>query len=339
MKPRARVPRPGRATAPSRGRGGSAALLRFSWILPALVAGIVHVGVLQNDFAYDDVRAIQLLQEGRIDPSGRFVAVEHGTALPRDQARRFTYALHALDHRLWGTASFGFHLTNLVLHMLAAALVYAAALLWTRTRWGAMVAALLFAVHPVHVEAVASFTNRKDILALIFDLAALLCWVRVRRLPLRLLAVAGLMTLGFLSKEAAVVGLPVILMAGHGQLGRREGVEPKDWQLWGLRILTAALATTLIGGLIWGRHLPPFAPDRVAAVTELQLPDFAHVVANSALGVLHLLRLLVFPALLSADYPLDQGATLTTPRVVLGLLALAALVALPLSLYRRHPRI
>ena len=79
-----------------------------------------------------------------------------------------TIASVHLDHLLWSGWVPGFHLTNVLLHAVATALVTAMALTLGAGRAAALWCGLLFAVHPVHVEAVASVENRKEILAAIF---------------------------------------------------------------------------------------------------------------------------------------------------------------------------
>ena len=81
-----------------------------------------------------------------------------------------------LEWRLWGAHSTGYHLTNVVLHIGTAILVWR--LLWILAVPGAFFAGLLFAVHPVNVESVAWIAQRKDMLAAAFFLMSILCYLR-----------------------------------------------------------------------------------------------------------------------------------------------------------------
>ena len=88
----------------------------------------------------------------------------------------------ALDYRVWGLQPFGYHLTSLLLHGLNVALAYAVARRLLGSRTGALVAALVFAVHPLQVEAVVWVAGRKTLLCGSFALLALLCYMRSSKL-------------------------------------------------------------------------------------------------------------------------------------------------------------
>jgi protein O-mannosyl-transferase len=81
-----------------------------------------------------------------------------------------------VEWRLWGVHAAGYHLTNLLLHVLSVAL------LWRILRRllvpGALFGALLFAVHPVNVESVAWITQRKNLMAMVCFLASIYCFLR-----------------------------------------------------------------------------------------------------------------------------------------------------------------
>lgn len=85
-----------------------------------------------------------------------------------------------LDFRLWHLNAFGYHLTNLLLHLINILLVYGLALTINNKRRFATTAALIFAVHPVQAEAVLTPAFREDLLACFFMLLSLLLYLRAR---------------------------------------------------------------------------------------------------------------------------------------------------------------
>ena len=77
---------------------------------------------------------------------------------------------------MWGSAPLGYHLANILLHALSACLLFM--LLRRLSAPGALLAAFVFALHPVHVESVAWVSELKNVLSGVFYLAAALAYLR-----------------------------------------------------------------------------------------------------------------------------------------------------------------
>jgi len=83
-----------------------------------------------------------------------------------------------LDYALWHTNPFGYHLANLIFHILVAILVFLLVEMLFKNRVIAFSSALLFSVHPIHTEAVSFISGRVDVLCLFFFLLSLLLFLK-----------------------------------------------------------------------------------------------------------------------------------------------------------------
>ena len=158
-----------------------------------------------------------------------------------------------LEHRIWGDAVVGYHLTNVVLHALAAVLVVL--ILKRLAVPGAWLAGFVFALHPVEVEAVAWISEQKSTLSAVFYLATALVYLRFdesRRKSHYLLA-SGLFVCALLAKTVTATlpaALLVIFWWRRGRLAWRRDVMPLvPWLVLGgaAGMFTAWVERTLIG--------------------------------------------------------------------------------------------
>src|SRR3972149_5394530 len=144
---------------------------------------------------------------------------------------------YAVNHALFGLAPWSYHLVNVLLHALASVFVFRLARSWRLSMTAAGIAAVLFAVHPLHVEVVASVFGRKDLLAAGLTLGMMLshrsavarggAW----RVVLPILAYGG----ALLSKEVGAVGVALVLAQDWLAPAERDGRSPaRDRRLLGL---------------------------------------------------------------------------------------------------------
>jgi tetratricopeptide (TPR) repeat protein len=116
-----------------------------------------------------------------------------------------------VQHRLWGDHPLGYHIVTVLMH--AGSAVLFLLILRRLSCPGAWLAALLFALHPVHVESVAWITEQKNTLSLAFYLAAALFYLRFdeTRQPRTYVAALALFILSMLSKTVTAT-LPAALL-------------------------------------------------------------------------------------------------------------------------------
>jgi tetratricopeptide (TPR) repeat protein len=120
----------------------------------------------------------------------------------------------ACNYAISGKDATSYHVVNLMLHLMNVLLVFLFIFRLTGKKpWTAFVTALLFAIHPLHVESVAWVAERKDVLYSFFFLAGLIAYLQYleKRTLLRMSAVLGLFILSLLSKPAAII-FPVVLL-------------------------------------------------------------------------------------------------------------------------------
>ncbi|MGB1317850.1 MAG: hypothetical protein ACPG5W_06575, partial [Flavobacteriales bacterium] len=131
----------------------------------------------------------------------------------------------AVNYHFGGFNSFGFHLINLMLHLSVTCLVFLFIQKLTNKTTIAILTALLFGIHPLHVETVAWITGRRDLLYSTFFLGSLLTWLYYIRSKQNRIALYVLMlllfTLSLLSKGVAVV-LPLFLLLTDYYNGRTD---------------------------------------------------------------------------------------------------------------------
>ena len=129
----------------------------------------------------------------------------------------------ALNHYFSGLNPRPYHFTNIFIHILNSILVYLLVfLLADRRTWAALLAGLLFAVHPMHVESVAWVSERKDVLyAFFFISGMILYYFYLRKNSYKSLALVFLFFfLSVLSKAMAVV-FPLVMLLMDFLLNRR----------------------------------------------------------------------------------------------------------------------
>jgi hypothetical protein len=194
------------------------------WLLGAavaLVAVVTMCGALGGPFIYDDIPLIQgnsyvhSLEHWPRWLSGTFIDTNMDPSLAKQTRvffRPIVIASYALDWQWTEGEPWGFHLTNLLLHAANSFLLLLVLRGWGVRQWAALVAAVVFAVHPVQTETVAWISGRTDGLCLLGLLLATLGLRRLvtaraetaRRLVGGMMGLGGLL-LAFGSKEAAVV--------------------------------------------------------------------------------------------------------------------------------------
>jgi protein O-mannosyl-transferase len=326
-----------------RGRGKSPGATAACLVVVVLSAIIPYANATRDGFARDDGPLIvdnPCVQDGF--DAARIIA----TPVLGNLYRPVTVFSFRLDQSWAPRQAWFFHAANVALHALVSVLVFLLARVLFHRESIALPAALLFAVHPVHTEAVAYIAGRPEILAALFGLLSVLLALRAEdatsragRVALRVVsALTFLLAVG--SKESAVVIFPLILYAravlrgdsftkGVGRV-LREG----DW-------LTYAACLAVVLGARW-YVLGTIATVPIEPVFNILVgvPTIDRLRSAVAIGWDYF-GLLIMPVVLSADYSYDQVPVVTTwtdTRLLLGL-GLLALVVVGFSRCRPATRV
>jgi len=208
-------------------------LFLAAFILIAAVCLLAYSSSFRNPFLWDDEGLIvrnQFIKE--LSSWGRFFTSDlYSSSLAGSNFYRPVQTLSfILDYHLWHLNPFGYHLTNLLLQIITAFLIFLLILTLLNDSVLAFVAALLFAVSPIHCEAVTYISGRADMLMAVFLLCSLLAFIRtfeIKSLSKYIwLAVAlFLFVLGLLSKELAGV-FPFVILAWVYYFKREELKKP-----------------------------------------------------------------------------------------------------------------
>jgi tetratricopeptide (TPR) repeat protein len=310
-------------------------------VLLALASSIAG---LRNQFVYDD-RYIVQFNDAVHSLHGwwhLFAQSYWPVGAGGDGYRPFSMLAFAVEHALGGGSPLPYHVVNLVLYAVITVLVFRLARLMLPFAAAWLVAAL-FAVHPVHVEAVANVVGQEELWVALFILAATLLYVQARRRgALRALDAAiivGLYACACFAKEHGIV-LPALL--GVSELLLVRDARPLRARARELRPFILALVAVAIGflaahtvvlsshGLTGFNAFVPFQTLKLSTPNRIL----------TMFGVVpQWLRLFYWPARLRSEYaPPDidiaQGfSVLQIP----GMLLLAGVLALGVLLWRRRP--
>ena len=312
------------ATDPARGR---------SVFLPAtavgLLAFVLYVPGFGNSFAYDaevvvegDARVHTLQQPVRLIAASYWGFDEDRLALYRPVVT----LSFAIDWAVYGGRPWGFHQTNALAHAMASVLV-----LLLLTGFVAMPAAVagaaVFAAHPVHVEAVANIVGRADIFAAGFLFAAMLAWSRLQPRGVALLLTVPLLFLLALGAKESAVMLPALLILFDGATGRLRRACLREW-LRDRAVPLLALGLVGLGYLaVRMMVLGTLAPLSINPAMEATEGGADRL--RTALQIWpEILRLMVFPRVLLADYGprVLMPTEAWTPQALAGPLLLGAAV-------------
>ena len=303
----------------------------WPWLALLLLGALIYVPMFGNGFVWDDVqfivknRAIHSLWP----PS--YLWGSPGPGFTWLGQRPVTALSLALDYALWKGNAWGFHLTNLLLHLVCTLCVVLLGRVLFKSRGAAFMAGALFAAHPGHGEAVVAFLGRSDLLASVFLLLATLAYWRTGEGAGRRLLYGGSLVafaLACLSKETAIAFLGILALL--------EGLRIREKQVsWKAAFLRAIPFLAVIGLYGVYRFLVLARVPRDTGGWNAN----PFLLVNGLLGAFaEYVRLLFFPLHLSPWYEFSPQSAFPAIQVLLGSLAGVLCIAVFILGWKRSPR-
>lgn len=326
---------------------------RLAPLLLVAACAVVFMPALGGDWLGDD---FHLITETSCNHG-----VENIPAMLAQEAGRCNYRVlrhisYALDYSVWGLNPLGYHITNLVMHLLAVLLVYFSSLRLGLKRSFALFGAAIFALHPVQVDAVGYISGRRDVLMGLGYLLAFYGAIRLseslkepknaqkpaktakpRVLWIILMLMGSVVTVA--TKEmgvtiAAVVAL-FFLLGGAKVLSDPSAATKTPWRrLWRYRWLIVALAIPSAVVFLWYGLLHPVSTvtgQLFGGTLELHLATIFSVHGRYV-------ELILAPIRLAGDY---SPSAIAIPEYIFnlpslfGFLVIAGIIWAGISLYKR----
>ena len=289
----------------------------FALLLYARTAGFDFVNYDDNNYFYENPHVTQGLSVENV----RWAFEIHGPSMWVP----LTWLSHQTAVTLFGTAPAPQHLINALLHAANVFLLFILMRRLTGRTAAALMAALLFAVHPIHVESVAWVTERKDVLAGFFWLATLLFYDRYVRRGSKsaYFGVAVGTMLSVMAKPLAVTLPCVLLLLDFWPYQRR----------WSGKILIEKLP--LFGIVGFAAYMTMRCQLSIGAVGSTVIIPMIGRIGNAAISYTTYLLRLVWPHNLAVFYPYPES--INWPLAVACMVFLFAVTALVFLRARKAP--
>lgn len=310
--------------------------LPLALVLIAAITIAVYWPVLQNGFIdFDDedyVTANMVVRQG-LSFKGFLWSISTFHAA---NWHPLTWLSHMLDVELFGLNPAGHHATSLLIHTVNSMLLCALLHRLTGFVGRSLVVALLFAIHPLHVESVAWVAERKDVLSTLFWFLTIWAYSAYAKKTtlIRYLSVAVLFALGLMAKQMLVTLPIILLLMDFWPLnrfpvcrGERNGTDLKLLLAEKIPLVAMSAAASLV---ILRAHASAKALFNVDGESLLLHSG------NAFLSYVKYIRNMFWPVDLALFYPFDPSAV-TAPKVAGAVVLLVVVTGLIVAQGRKRP--
>jgi tetratricopeptide (TPR) repeat protein len=242
-----------------------------------------------------------------------------------------------VDYELFGLNPFGYHLTNLLIHIANVLLLFWVLSKMTGAFWPSAFIAAVFAVHPLQVESVAWVAERKNVLSTLFWILTIAAYIRYTARPSigRYLLVVLSFSLGLMAKPMLVTLPCVLLLLDYWHLRRlRWGGQGKGEISPQHRLLKSTHKQSSFW-LLFAEKIPLFIlaaivcaityiiQQKGGVVSGLESVPLSHRLANAVIAYATYIEKLIWPSRLAVFYP-HPGGNFSMLRLVTSAVLLTA---------------
>lgn len=267
-------------------------------IFIVLIGIIVYINSLKNNFVWDDIftvidndfiKGYRLIKEIFLKPLFYFANTDYLYYRPLQSLSNM------FDYYIWGLNPLGFHLTNVLLHICAAILIYYFVNILFDDRELSFFTSLLFVVHPINTSVVNYITSRADTLLTIFTISSLIFFLEAKHYKFYLLSLICFI-LALLSKETAMI-FPLCLIFTREMYAKikkeRIGFEIVTARFWYIAFMAIPIAYILLRIKIIGvgaNIFPPSQTNLLGIVVTLSKISINYLKLIYLPFALHMLR-------------------------------------------------
>lgn len=306
------------------------------WIIP-VIAILVYLPAFNASFTFDD---IPIVEENTLVKSNDLAKIWTSDywagkidATDRSLYRPLTVSTYAIQYAISGASPAPFHILNVLLHAIATFILILFTKLLSKDALTSLITGFLFAIHPIHTEAVTGIVGRAELLAGIFILLSLYGYHKYRFSSSWVwLLVTALSTIcAVTSKEHGFMIFPLlVLQEFYYHYSGRKKVQSNTMYIGMGVVLAVSALFFFIRSSIVGKSIPHelwqgvSSGDRIATALR---------VSSEYVGM-HFL-----PVRLVADYWSDIApiGNFSSPAVLLGTLILAGMISLIFILKKTQP--
>ncbi|MFH1867420.1 MAG: tetratricopeptide repeat protein [Candidatus Omnitrophota bacterium] len=273
-------------------------------IFIAVLGAIVYANSVTDTFIWDDEPLVKnnVYIKSLSHTQNIFTSdIGKGASRKSNSYRPLQILTYALDYSFWRLDARGYHITNILLHIISALSLYWLISLLFKRKLLSFLVSIFFVIHPIHTEAVSYISGRADPLALLFIIISFIFYIKSDKKLFCILVMLSYIC-ALLSRENSLI-FPVLVLLYHYSFKKKLS----------LYAFLPVAGVSLIYVIIRAVMLEHIVPYQLAVTTLAQrAPGFFVAITNY-------MRLLILPLGLHMEYG-DELFKITDPKAIAGIL-------------------